>query len=558
MANNNSLETNLGFIIEQVAKEKSIEKDVLLRTIEAAIVKAAQGVFGMDRELEARFNEATGQVDLFLYMTVVDDVANPDREISLEDAKEHNLEAELGEELGFQIFWHPADAAKAKQQDEDYGDLLDIQQARSTFGRIAAQTAKQVLLARVRDAERDQVYNAFKDRMGELVKGFISRMEKDRLIIDLGNNTEGVLSAREQTPRETFRPRDRIVALVKTIDREARGPQVILSRQDPRLVVKLFEAEVPEIYDGTVRIVSVARDAGVRSKIAVVSRNADVDPVGACVGMKGSRVQAVVQELRGEKIDIVPYDDDPARYVISSVQPAEVVKVIVDEPEHRMELVVPDEKLSLAIGRKGQNVRLASQLTGWKLDIISESKFRQIEDRALASLQQIPEVDESLARVMYRAGFRTVEEIAEASLEDLSHMPGIANEAMALSLQRGAETALETQRVQRIQSVIHRPEAVPDTEKMALVRGMSDRTLEQLVEGGYRSIEAFVRDDPEKIAGRSGVQASRVLALQESAREFLANDWKAIDAERVKARASRAALLADGVPLPGGSSDEVL
>ena len=251
----------------------------------------------------------------------------------------------MGEELGFQIFWHPIDAKKAAEQDKEYGDILRVKQARQAFGRIAAQTAKQVLIQRVRDEERDLIFNEFKDRKGELIKGVVRRFEKgNNLIVDLGR-TEGILPFREQTPRETYRPGDRIVAYVKDIDREARGPQVILARSDPRLVEKLFEAEVPEIYEGIVKIVACAREPGARSKIAVTSRDADVDPVGACVGMKGARVQAVVQELRGEKIDIVPFDRDPARFVCAAIQPAEVSKVIVDEADGRMELVVPDEKL---------------------------------------------------------------------------------------------------------------------------------------------------------------------------------------------------------------------
>src|SRR4030095_1290787 len=271
---------------------------------------------------------------------------------------------------------------------KEFGDILKLKAGRTTFGRIAAQTAKQVLLQRVRDAERDLIFNEYKDRKGELIRGIVRRFEKgNNIIVDIGK-TEGVLPFREQTPRETYRPGDRIVAYVKDIDREARGPQVILSRADPRLVEKLFEAEVPEIYEGIVRIVSVAREPGARSKIAVTSRDADVDPVGACVGMKGSRVQAVVQELRGEKIDIVPFDRDPARYVIAAIQPAEVSKVILDGEGHGMELIVPDDKLSLAIGKKGQNVRLASQLTGWRIDIHSESKIYELERRAQEEIAQ--------------------------------------------------------------------------------------------------------------------------------------------------------------------------
>src|SRR3954467_5391872 len=415
----------LGSIVDQVAQEKGIDRQVLIETMEAAILKAAQAAFGPTRELEARFNEETGNIDLFQYMTVVDAVTQPEREIAVDVARKHGLDAEIGEELGFQVFWHPKDAERARQQDKEFGAVLDMKQARSAFGRIAAQTAKQVLLQRVRDAERDIIYNEYKDRQGQLIRGIVRRFEKGHnLIVDLGK-TEGVLPAREQTPRETFRPGDRIVAFVKNIDRDARGPMIILSRQSPHLVEKLFEAEVPEIYEGIVKIVGVAREPGSRSKIAVTTRDADVDPVGACVGIKGSRVQAVVQELRGEKIDIVPFYRDPARYIINAIQPAEVNKVIVDEADHRMELVVPDEKLSLAIGRKGQNVRLAAQLTGWKLDIISDSKFRQMEDEALVVLKEIDGVDENLAKSIFAHGFRQSKDVAEASPEVLAQIPGL-------------------------------------------------------------------------------------------------------------------------------------
>src|SRR5690554_3197964 len=438
-AQSGSDDTSLIAMVDTVAREKGIDRQVLIETMEAAILKAAQAAFGPTRELEARFNDETGTLDVFQYMTVVEEVEDPERQLSLEEAEAHGLEAEVGEELGFQIFWHPRDAAQAAQQDKEFGDLLDMKQARSTFGRIAAQTAKQVLLQRVRDAERDLIYNEYKDRQGQLIRGIVRRFERGHnIIVDLGK-TEGILPGREQTPRETYRPGDRIVAFVKDIDRESRGPMIILSRSAPQLVEKLFEAEVPEIYEGIVKIVGVAREPGSRSKIAVASRDGDVDPVGACVGIKGSRVQAVVQELRGEKIDIVPHDPDQARYIINAIQPADVNKVIVDEADHRMELVVPDEKLSLAIGRKGQNVRLAAQLTGWKLDIISESKFKQIEEEALSALQEIEGVDESLAKAFYRLGFRALEEVAEASVEELMAVEGVTSEEHANALRVAAE-----------------------------------------------------------------------------------------------------------------------
>src|SRR5262245_28129115 len=479
-----SASDGLGAIVDQVAQEKGIDKQVLIETMEAAILKAAQAAFGPNRELEARYNQDTGNIDLFQYMTVVESVTLPEREIAVDVARKHGLEAEIGEELGFQVFWHPKDAERAKQQDKEFGSVLDMKQARSTFGRIAAQAAKQVLLQRVRDAERDIIYNEYKDRQGQLIRGIVRRFEKGHnLIVDLGK-TEGVLPAREQTPRETFRPGDRIVAYVKDIDREARGPMIILSRSAPQLVDKLFEAEVPEIYESIVKIVGVAREPGSRSKIAVTSRDADVDPVGACVGIKGSRVQAVVQELRGEKIDIVPWDGDPARYIINAIQPAEVNKVIVDEADHRMELVVPDEKLSLAIGRKGQNVRLASQLTGWKLDIISETKFKQMEEEALTALREIDGVDEDSARAMYRLGFRALEEIAEADVVELVPIQGVGSPEAAQSLKERAESTMERLRRERIEQASGRAEPLTEKEKLRFVRGVGMRTLGLLEEAG--------------------------------------------------------------------------
>ena len=503
--------------IEMVAKDKGIDKSRLVKTVEEAILKAAQSAFGPNRELEARFNEETGVVDLFQYMTVVDDVSDEEREIAHEDAIKVGLTAELGEELGFQIFWHPAHAKKAQEQDKEYGDLLNVKQARASFGRIAAQTAKQVLIQRVRDEERDLIFNEFKDRKGELIKGVVRRFEKgNNLIVDLGR-TEGVLPFREQTPRETYRPGDRVVAYVKDIDREARGPQVILSRNDPKLVEKLFEAEVPEIYEGIVRIVACAREPGARSKIAVTSRDADVDPVGACVGMKGARVQAVVQELRGEKIDIVPYDRDPARFVCAAIQPAEVNKVIVDEADGRMELVVPDEKLSLAIGRKGQNVRLAAQLSGWKLDIISETKFKQMEEEAITALQQIEGVTEQVARSMYRLGFRTLEELAESTEQELAAIPGLGGAEVAAKIRQSAETTMETLRQERIHAASTRTEPLTEKERLLFIRGIGERTIQLLEDAGYKTVEDILREDEDKLAIKTGLGIKKARAIKQGA-----------------------------------------
>jgi transcription termination/antitermination protein NusA len=525
-------EANLGHIVEQVAQEKGIDRAVLIETMEAAILKAAQAAFGQNRELEARFNPDTGSIDLFQYMTVVDEVDEPATEIDVTVAKRYWPDMEPGEEIGFQIFWHPSDAAKARQQDKEYGEILDLRQARSAFGRIAAQTAKQVLLQRVRDAERDLIFNEYKDKRGELIRGIVRRFERGHaIIVDLGK-TEGVLPYREQTPRETYRPGDRIVAFVKDIDRESRGPMVILSRSAPNLVEKLFESEVPEIYEGIVRIMSVAREAGSRSKIAVASRDGDVDPVGACVGIKGSRVQAVVQELRGEKIDIVPYDGDVARYIIAAIQPAEVNKVIVDEADNRMELVVPDEKLSLAIGRKGQNVRLASQLTGWKLDIISESKFKALEEEALAAFREIAGISDDVSRAMYRVGFRALEEVAEAAPEELAAIEGVGSVDDAVVLSRSAADTMERLRAERYHALRVRRDPPSEKELVRLVPGVGLRTLQFLEEGGFRTLRDIVREDPDRLAIRSGLSNKKARLVQAAAADFLAHGLPHLDRER--------------------------
>ncbi len=513
---------SLQSIIDQVSKEKGINPQILIETMEQAILTAAKRTFGINRELEARYNEETGAVDLYQYMTVVEKVENPEREIGAVDAKRYGLEAELGEELGFQIFYLKEDTERARQQDREFGDLLKLSTQRQGFGRIAAQTAKQVIIQRVRDAERDIIFNEFKDRRGEIVTGIVRRFERgNNIVVDLGR-TEAVLPSRQQTPRESYRPGDRVVALLLDIDREARGPQIILSRTDVGLLVKLFEMEVPEIYEGIVRIVAAAREPGARSKIAVSSRDSDVDPVGACVGMKGSRVQAVVQELRGEKIDIVPWDRDPARFVCNAIAPAEVSRVIIDEANNGMELVVPDDKLSLAIGRRGQNVRLASQLTGWKLDIISESKFRQIEEDAIGALLRIQGVDENLAKTMYKLGFRTLDEVSEASEQELSGIPGLGGAGKAELIKRAALEALEAFRQENLQNARPRMDQMTDRERLLLVKGVTDRVADMLEQAGYRNVEqVYAEQDVDRLAISTGLDAVRAGQLREAVQQFV-------------------------------------
>ncbi|MCP4906239.1 MAG: transcription termination/antitermination protein NusA, partial [bacterium] len=345
---------NLKREIDQIAKDKGIDIDEIIGALEEAMKQAARRRYpGEEKEIEARFNPELGEIELFEFREVVEVVLDRERQVSIVDAHaNYDPEAELGDEIG-------------------------VKMDTSDFGRILAQAAKQVIIQRIRDAERDNTYEEYRDRQGELVNGMVRRFEKGALVIDLGR-AEAIMPTKEQVPRESYRPGDRIRAYVLEVNKVAKGPQIVLSRACPEMLSKLFEQEVPEIYERIVSIESAAREPGGRSKIGVASRDSDVDPVGACVGMKGSRVQAVVQELRGERIDIVPWSPDPARYVCSALSPAQVSKVIIDETAGSMDVIVPDDQLSLAIGRRGQNVRLAVQLTGWKIDIKSESAMREI------------------------------------------------------------------------------------------------------------------------------------------------------------------------------------
>jgi len=328
------------------------------------------------------------------------------------------------------------------------------------------------------------------------------------------------------------------MAYVKEIDKDARGPQIILSRTHPGLLRKLFEMEVPEIYEGIVSIVAAAREPGARSKIAVVSRDADVDPVGACVGMRGSRVQAVVQELRGEKIDIVPWDSDPARFVCNAIQPAEVSRVIIDEANGAMELVVPDDKLSLAIGRRGQNVRLASQLTNWKLDVISETKFEEREKSAIESLALLEGVDDGTARTMYKLGFRTLEDVAEADVSELKVIPGMGDEARIQSIQQEAEDILESRRKRQIRGLLRRGSKLMDRDRLMFVRGVGDRTIEMLASAGYRSVEDVADEtDLDRLALSTGLGLRKARQIVEGTRAFLESEVQTIEQIRLEALA---------------------
>lgn len=403
--------------IEQIAKDKGIDRDTIVEALEEAMRQAARKKFGQEKEIEARFNADTGEIELFEFREVVETVTDRETQIGLTRAREFDPEAEVGDEIGVK---------------------LDT----TGFGRILAQTAKQVIIQRVRDAERDIVYEEYKDRKGEIVNGIVRRFEKGAIIVDLGR-AEAVLPAKEQVPRESYRPGDRIRAYVLDVNHAAKGAQIILSRASIEMLTKLFAQEVPEIYEGIVRIESAAREPGGRSKIAVASRDADVDPVGACVGMKGSRVQAVVQELRGERIDIVPWSGDAARYVCSALSPAQVSKVIIDEADGSMDVIVPDDQLSLAIGRKGQNVRLAVQLTGWRIDIKSEAKMREVARWFAEAVSVVEGCGDPEAELLLQNGITSLEDLAACQTELLTSLPGIDESGAAAIKQRAAELAAE-------------------------------------------------------------------------------------------------------------------
>ncbi len=500
-------EANLNTVLENVGKEKGIDSEVLVEALEQAILTAARKTFGQERELEAQFNPESGSVDLFLIITVVAEEPVPGVQISFEDAvslglvPEEGLEDEL-HELLFQVWYRSEDADKAKEQEAKFGEVMQLQKAYKKFGRIAAQTAKQVIYQRVREAERDKVFERYKDRKGDIITGTVRRFERGNVIIELDGGAEAILPSREQVSRESYRSGDTIRAYVKDVDRNARGPIVILSRTHRGLLEKLFEKEVPEIDEKIVRVESSAREPGARAKIAVSSRERQVDPVGACVGMKGARVQAVVQELRGEKIDIVPYDDDPARFVCNAIQPAQVSRVIIDAEGHRMELIVPDDKLSLAIGKKGQNVRLASQLTGWRIDIHSESKIAELENRAKMQIASVGGIDDELASLLFRFGWRSVGELAKARADELSQVELIATEDRANEIIAAAQSYLDADAKRREAEKAEqvRRRGLSDEEKIMELPSVGDAQLKQLSEEGISTIDglaALADDDLE-------------------------------------------------------------
>lgn len=509
---------SLNLVIEQVSRDRGLDRSVLVEALEAALKTAAKRVFGELRDIEAQFNEESGDIDLFLIITVAEEVENEAREISIEDARAQvDPNAEKGDELLFQIFYRDSDVDKAKEQDKRYGKLLQLESARRTFGRIAAQTAKQVIMQRMREAERQNIYDEFKDKKNELITGIVRRFEKGSIIVDLGR-ADAILPGSEQTRRESYRPGDRIQGYVKDVAKASRDAQIVLSRTDPGLVIKLFEQEVPEIHEGIVKVVAVAREPGVRSKVAVYSTESDVDPVGACVGMRGSRVQAVVQELRGEKIDIVPYHSEPARFVCNAISPAQVAKVLIDEAKLSMELVVPDDQLSLAIGRGGQNVRLAAQLTGWQLEIFSETRLRQMMGEAKKQLLEFEGVTEGMIDTLFTLGFNKVEDISTADISEISMLPGFTDTSAALTIAAAQAVVSKPKRSGEALS-----EEELEREQLMEIRGIGDKVAAQIHTGGYLTpVQVALEDESNRFAALTGLDGKKSKQILAAAKKWLA------------------------------------
>ncbi|MGB9368464.1 MAG: transcription termination factor NusA [Xanthobacteraceae bacterium] len=461
-------------IADAVAREKSIDRRIVITAMEDAIAKAARSRYGSETEVHAEIDPKTGELRLARHMLVVEAVENPANQISLEDARKRHPAAQLGDTIA---------------------DTLPPLE----YGRIAAQSAKQVIVQKVREAERDRQYEEYKDRISDIVNGIVKRVEYGNVVVDLGRG-EAIVRRDEMLPRETMRNGDRIRAFIYDVRREARGPQIFLSRTHPQFMAKLFAQEVPEIYDGIVEVKAVARDPGSRAKIAVISRDSSVDPVGACVGMRGSRVQAVVNELQGEKIDIIPWSQDIATFVVNALAPAEVAKVVLDEDRERIEVVVPDQQLSLAIGRRGQNVRLASQLTGWDIDILTEqeeSERRQAEfEKRTKVFMDALNVDEVVGQLLASEGFTSVEELAYVDPKELAGIEGFDE-----------DTASELQA--RARDYLGQIEAELDAKRKELgvedavreVPGVTTAMMVQLGENGVKTVEDLAGCATDDLAG---------------------------------------------------------
>ena len=461
-------------IADAVAREKTIDKKIVIEAMEDAIQKAAKSRYGAENDIRCEIDPKTGEAKLTRVLAVVDVVENDATQVTVEDAKKRNPDAKVG-------------------------DMLAETLPPLEFGRVAAQNAKQVIVQKVREAERDRQFAEFKDRVGDTANGTVKRVEYGNVIVDLGR-AEGIIRRDEMIPRENVRLGDRIRAFIYEVRREQRGPQIFLTRARPEFMSALFRAEVPEIYDGVVEIKSVARDPGSRAKIAVISKDSSIDPVGACVGMRGARVQAVVNELQGEKVDIIQWNPDAASFIVNALAPAEVTKVVLDEDSNRIEVVVPEAQLSLAIGRRGQNVRLASQLTGWDIDILTEQEESERRQKEFAERTQLLmdslDVDEVIAQLLVTEGFATIDEVAYVDLSEIAHIEGF-DEATAEQIQSRAREYLEQQEAER--DAKRRELGVAD--EMAEIPGITTAMMVSLGENGIKTVEDFADCATDDLVG---------------------------------------------------------
>jgi N utilization substance protein A len=484
---------DLDQIISQVGRDKGINKQILVDALESAVLSAAKKHFGHNLNLEATYNAEVGEIEVHEFKTVVAEkshIDDPATQITLKEARaDFDPDSEVGDEIG---------------------KRLDA----NVLGRIAAQTAKQVIAQKLRDAERDIIFSEYKDRKGEIVSGIVQRFEKGNLIVNLGR-TDSILPQREQISKERYNQGDRVKAMILDIHPISRGPQVVLTRSHPDFMRKLFEMSVPEIGEGIIELKGVAREAGERAKIAVYSNDPNVDPVGACVGVKGTRVQTVVSELRGEKIDIVTWTPDAPSFVARALSPADVIRVVVDEEEHSMEVVVGDEQLSLAIGRRGQNVKLATKLTGWKIDVRSESVAEEESKRARKSLESIPGIGIGESELLYQEGYRSVYEVATASLEELMTIEGLDPSRLSDILQ--AAQKLSEEQVSDDEFSQGTDGRVTDVDQLIL----PDEVRELLVENGFDSIQSLAPMSPEDLAEQVGLRPEEAAMVCSATEAFL-------------------------------------
>ncbi|MEC9346235.1 MAG: transcription termination factor NusA [Pseudomonadota bacterium] len=481
-------------VADAVAREKSIDAEIVLEALEEAIQRTAKTTYGAEHMIRAEIDRKTGDIRLWRLREAVDEVEDAATQIPLARAQEMNPDAMLG-------------------------DLISEPLPPIDFGRVSAQSAKQIIFTKVRDAERDRQFDEFKDRVGEIISGLVKRVEHGNVMVDLGR-AEAILRRDELLPRETFRPGDRVRAFIYDVRRENRGPQIFLSRTHPRFMAMLFAQEVPEVYDNIIEIKAVARDPGSRAKIAVLSHDSSIDPVGACVGMRGSRVQAVVNELQGEKIDIIPYTADPATFIVSALAPADVIKVVLDEDQNRIEVVVPDDQLSLAIGRRGQNVRLASQLSGWDIDILTEqeeSERRQQEFRERTELfMEALDADEMIAQLLVAEGFDSVEELAYSRVDELQDIEGFDADVAEELIRRANE---HLARIEEQMDLKRKEMGVADA--LAAIEGLTPSMLVKLGEAGIKTLDDLGdlasaelvedADAPLRDSGMSLEEADRII-----------------------------------------------